>query len=345
MFKIHFNTGESFLCSTFNGWQTLTSNEATQNLRREPEWRAKRREKRPSRAVSNPKRPAQSKAAMISNALRTHNYLEKNIPKFRDVGEIRSTLYVRTNRLNHILEVAPVLQTEEIKLELDPYTLGLFLGDGGAASTMLTMEKKDWLKIKTAIPYKVAYQKTQGKNDNLYLIRLEGLRQDLQKVLSQHYQVSPSGKKTKIFDKFIPNSVFSAPFNQRLSLLKGLMDTDGTVDKEKGSCEVGFSNYELANDTLRLLSSLGIKSSIREKKVLRGERHFRMVFMSEESVFNLPRKKELQRVTLKKEYSKRRYIKNIEPHQPVEMRYIEIENPDEGILMGNTLIATKFYQS
>ena len=70
-----------------------------------------------------------------------------------------------------------------------------------------------------------------------------------------------------------------------------------------------------------------------------------MVFMSEESVFNLPRKRELQRMTQKKEYSKRRYIKDIEPHQPVEMRYIEIENPDEGILMGNTLIATKFYES
>ena len=50
-------------------------------------------------------------------------------------------------------------------------------------------------------------------------------------------------------------------------------------------------------------------------------------------------------MTLKKEYSKRRYIKNIKPHQPVRMRYIEVKNPDEGILLGNTLIATKFYKS
>ena len=344
-FEIQFNTGETFICGPFHGWKTLTSNEVEKNLKRGPEWRAKRREKRPSRAVPTPKRPNQSKAAMISNSLRTHNYLEKNIPKFRELGEIQSTLYARANRLNHILEITPALQSEDTELEIDPYSLGMFLGDGGAASTMLTMEIKDWHKIKNKIPYKVVYQKTQGKTANIYLTRLKGLRRDLQKVLTQHVQVSPSGRQTKIFDKFIPNSVFNAPFNQRLNLLKGLMDTDGTVAKEKGSCEVGFSNYELAIGTLRLLSSLGIKSSIKEKKVQKGERHFRMVFMSEKSVFNLPRKKDLQRMTLKKEYSKRRYIKNIKPHQPVRMRYIEVKNPDEGILLGNTLIATKFYKS
>ena len=340
-YKISFNTGETFLCGPCQSWKTLTSLETHQNLRRDPLWQEKRRTKRPSRAIENPKRPAQSTAAKLSNSLRQHNYLEKNIPRFRTVEEILATLLVRETRANHSLEVTSAIESQNIKLTIDPYTLGLFLGDGAAISTMIIMEIRDWAKIEHLIPYKIIFQKKEGKTQNLYNRRFEGLRQDLQKVLTQEYYISPKGRKTKKFKKIIPNCIFTTSVEDRFNLLKGLMDTDGTADKSKGTCEVSFSNYELCQGTVRLLSSLGIKTVLREKKIKHGARHYRMQFSSNMSVFNLERKKELQNLNPKQEYVGRRYVKEVIVTEPCEMKVINLSNEQDGMLLGDTLIPSK----
>jgi hypothetical protein len=340
-YKVKLNTNETFTCLSSQCWKTLTSKQVTENLQRNPEWREKRKRKRPSRALENPKRPAQSIAVKLNNSLRVFNYLEKNTPSFKPTDEILSTLYVRKSRKNHIMEVCASLETPDFKIPIDAYTFGAFLGDGAAVSTKIIMEIRDWKKIEHLIPYKVAHEKIEGKTDNLYNRRYDGLRQDLQKVLPEYYKQSPGGKKYKVFKKIIPNCIFTTSKKIRLEFLKGLMDTDGTVDKNRGRCEIGFSNYELALGTLRLLASLGIKSTLRGKKVKKGEKHYRMQFNSYESVFNLERKKQLQDLHPKKEYVCRRYVDEILITEPIKMKLIEVDNGDADILVGDTLIATK----
>lgn len=58
-----------------------------------------------------------------------------------------------------------------------------------------------------------------------------------------------------------------ATVEERLELLQGLMDTDGTVDKRNGNCSFSQANYDFCLQVQKLLSSLGIKSTVTEKKM------------------------------------------------------------------------------
>jgi len=45
-------------------------------------------------------------------------------------------------------------------------------------------------------------------------------------------------------NKHIPERYMYATVEERLELLQGLMDTDGTVDKRNGNCSFSQANYE-----------------------------------------------------------------------------------------------------
>src|SRR5699024_7484700 len=62
-------------------------------------------------------------------------------------------------------------------------------------------------------------------------------------------------------DKHIPISYATASVQQRFELLRGLMDSDGTIDAH-GNCELSLSHQRLAEDALDLIRSLGIKASM-----------------------------------------------------------------------------------
>ena len=70
-----------------------------------------------------------------------------------------------------------------------------------------------------------------------------------------------------IGNKHIPKKYLRASYEQRLELLQGLMDTDGTVDK-RGRCEITLKSKRLINDVSELLHTLGIKHTIKHKKAV-----------------------------------------------------------------------------
>ena len=339
--SVQFNTGEKFSCHPEVEWLTNTSKEVSDNLRRDPAWRKKRRLNRPSRAVENPKRPNQSLAAKASNASREHSYLPKIDPSFRTTLFISNTLFVRGDRKNHVVEVAPSINTSNEPLCMDPYTLGMYLGDGAAISTMIIMEADDWANIEHLIPYSLAKEYVSGKKNNLLTRRYTKLRADLNKVLDSTYYITPSGRKYRKFVKRIPNEIYMASYDDRLNCLKGLMDTDGTVDKDRGRCEIGFSDFNLASDTHKLLSTLGIKCSIRKKKIKGAKTHYRMQFNPGFFVFNLDRKRNYQVLKTKAEYVNRRYIEKINFVGECTIRNLMVTNTEVGFLIGNALIPTR----
>lgn len=63
--------------------------------------------------------------------------------------------------------------------------------------------------------------------------------------------------KCKAEHKFIPEEYKQSSIEQRFELLRGLMDTDGSIDKS-GSVEFSTSSEKLKEDVMFLLRSLGI---------------------------------------------------------------------------------------
>ena len=190
------------------------------------------------------------------------------------------------------------IECADADLPVDPYILGAWLGDGSSAGPYLSVGEQD---IEFWSGYKVT--RYGGKCPRISIPELSG------KVL---YNL---GVKN---NKHIPEIYFTASKQQRLSLLQGLMDTDGTVNKNGTSLNIVQKNKVLAYGIVRLCYSLGLKASIVEKskssqKGTEGT-YYDIQFCAgrhEHEVFRLPRK--LNRMKNDRSRSKSNHIVSITP--------------------------------
>lgn len=215
-----------------------------------------------------------------------------------------------------------------VKPDIDPYTYGLWLGDGYSGQYRMCGHYEDVQTYIDNIPYKTIKQKRKENTDVLRIIFPEKAKRYITKT-------------KKICDDFLLWSK-----EDRLELLKGLMDTDGTVDKRKGSCEYCTINKDFAFQVLQLIRSLGFKGRLLTGKAsINGvfkSLKYRVCFTASKTdvLFKLERKQ--KRLTNKKtkdrEDKYKLFIKSITPAEQELHRCIQVEG---GMyLIGETLIPT-----
>lgn len=147
----------------------------------------------------------------------------------------------------HIIEKA-IVQTGKKELLIDPYTLGLWLGDGKSASATFTLNKKDSKNIIKLLHSKwsdVRVHKESITTQNCYIPELHQLL-----------------KKEKLLNnKHIPESYITGNIQQRLQLLAGIIDSDGYVHKN-GRYAISNTNKSIIDSMELLLESLNIRTTI-----------------------------------------------------------------------------------
>lgn len=151
---------------------------------------------------------------------------------------------------------------KEKELILNPYFLGLLLGDGSFTNKTITFSnsEKDILEIFNHT-VKFYENKVVHLRNNDYAIRTtDG------KTTTIKNKIEELGLMNKYSTtKFIPEQYLEGSIGQRLDLLKGLIDTDGYCN---GSVyEYSTSSEELAKNVKTLAQSLGLTAriSIKEK--------------------------------------------------------------------------------
>lgn len=205
--------------------------------------------------------------------------------------EIRAEQVCTERRLPRLPDYEPV-QYAAVELPLDPYILGVWLGDGHCGHAVVTMADDDAVIVRAEIQRRGVRTSTQTAR---YRFGLLGIR--------------PALKAIGVLQrKHIPEQYMTASVQQRRDLLKGLMDTDGNVSV-KGQCFFSQSNEAFARQVLQLVRSLGVKASICQVPAyLNGERHkdsWRVCFYASD-IACLPRKEER---TLRGKRSFGRYIR------------------------------------
>lgn len=154
-------------------------------------------------------------------------------------------------RLRWRIPCSPVLKIEETPVDLDPYTLGVILGDGHinkGGSVVFTTADTEMLN------YVVCKKIT--KKAGKYNYSLHGLSEATRK-----YNLNG-----KIFNtKFIPDEYKYNSERVRLEVLKGLMDTDGWIEKNKCTY-YATGSMQLAEDICFLVRSLGGTAKIKTRK-------------------------------------------------------------------------------
>jgi predicted phage terminase large subunit-like protein len=232
------------------------------------------------------------------------------------------------------IEITRPLQLPEQKLPIDPYTLGIWLGDGEEKGARVIKHTDDvkhiYKKILPHYPDSII-ENISGK-ENCKMIRIQGMLKHLNETNLTN-------------NKHIPENYLLASEPQRWALVQGLMDTDGYADK-RGLCEFSQVSKTIAEDFLSLIRSLGIRATIGEYDAkLYGRivgKKYRVCFTPKKDmpVFTLPRKLErIENKTMQDGIEKDRfYIKSIEPNGKALVNCIQVEG---GIyLVGRELIPT-----
>ena len=153
------------------------------------------------------------------------------------------------------------LEYPKIDLPIDPYSLGVILGDGRirkkCGSVELTGHIDDFPTYLKEIPYTFGKFQIDTRNSN---VRTQSIRH-LGSILKS-LQLNVHGDY-----KFIPPIYFRGSIEQRLSLLSGLMDTDGCVSTT-GRTLFSSNSRMLLSGVATLVRSLGgsVKLGIQDNK-------------------------------------------------------------------------------
>jgi hypothetical protein len=322
-YRVTFDDGVQIDACAEHLWLTFTARELNQLTCLTPEWRAARRAKRPSR-TTGAKSSAFTASLQARNADRAWEHQQAPSGKVRTTQEIFETLRTARRRVNHAIPVCQPLVMPEIELPIDPYCLGAWLGDGTSNNGNITsIDAEVWQHFEGA-GYQVSHSQKDAKHHCIL-----GLKVQLRAlgVLS---------------NKHIPAIYLRASKEQRLALLQGLMDTDGTVT-DSGSVEFTNTNHSLAVGSLELINSLGWKARIVEGRAkLNGKDcgpKFDIKWTPSDYVFRLTRKRKKQKLATRRT-TRFRYVVQCEPIAPKPMRCITVDSPSRLYLAGRAMVPT-----
>jgi len=172
----------------------------------------------------------------------------------------------------HKLRRKEVCFTEVPELPIPPYILGLWLGDGTSIYPQITsMDSeivKEWTRYGSDVGMRVNIRKANCGQAKLYSLRY---RQGVKHPFLQ------SLKSLEVFNnKNIPQIYRTSSTQDRLQLLAGLLDTDGSLSC--GGYEITQKNKKLTEGIAFVARSLGFRVSIKVK-TLNGVDYYR-VFIS-----------------------------------------------------------------
>lgn len=321
-YRLTFDDGSTIEADGEHLWKTFSARELAALSSLTDAHRAARRLSRASRA-SGKKSAVFTASLTARNKSRAYSLLSPPCGTVRTTHDIANTLRTERGRTNHAVPVTIALDCDEQKLSLDPYLFGVWLGDGTGREGAITSADQEIVDAFTAHGWAV----TDCKDAYAYYIR--GLTGELRKL-------------GVLNNKHVPQDYLRGSTNQRLSLLQGLMDTDGCADRDGG---VSFSNSEprLCDDVEELVHSLGWKSTRRVKyPMCNGVAclpSWTVTFSPTEYVFRLSRKRNRQKMATRRT-TKFRYIVACDAIEPRYMRCITVDSPSHLYLAGRAMVPT-----
>lgn len=240
------------------------------------------------------------------------------------------------------LPIAEPVDYPERTLPIAPYVLGAWLGDGNSSGPNLTFHQDDRAIYDRCqqLVSEPGREVPDKRKPHVLRGRIGG------PVFSK--ALRNLGVTGKSGCKFIPESYLRGSVDQRLELLKGLLDTDGTVYTRKSSCsvvELSFCVERLATDALELIRSLGFKARMNVEPssvngCVVGVRH-RIFFTAHTHVFHLPRKLAKQTLgTPQGSKAATRTVVRITAIPTVPTRCIKVAATDGTFLMGRSYTVT-----
>lgn len=186
----------------------------------------------------------------------------------RALSEIRGSLFKAGGKKNHTIPLVEPVQHPAKELPIEPYLLGVLLGDGCVARRGVRFCSDDEeivsrvRGIVTALGGRVArYTEGSGSQYGIAFSDSGTMANPISAAITK------LGLRGAVSDtKFVPDEYLTASIEQRLGLLQGLMDTDGTVCESGARVVFSSTSRALSDAVVALTRSLGGVAYLTPKK-------------------------------------------------------------------------------
>ena len=195
--------------------------------------------------------------------------LNISIPEF-----IKLPYYLQREYNQYIVPIKQFYR-EQKELKLNPYWLGVWLGDGSSKKPEITTMDKEIIET----CYEIAdyyhlnvhvYTKPNNKASSYSMVKIKGKINGFSKVLRE---LDVWG------NKHIPDEYLFSSYENRMKLLCGLLDTDGGKEKQY-VLSISQERKLLSEQIVFLARSLGFKTTMRPK-VVKGKTYYRINILGE----------------------------------------------------------------
>lgn len=272
----------------------------------------------------------------------------------RELLDLGITVHRPDNQVEYRYQI-PLCESVQYSgknLPIHPYLLGVLLGDGGitqniAMLTSVDVELVD--RVKRHLPDGMRLVKAPGKYAWRFATQHGRGGKGVKSLLRSSLEaLGLYGKGSA--DKFIPEIYLRGSVEQRIELLRGLIDTDGWISSRgNNGSRVGFlsTSHQLLDNVVELVQSLGGVAGYSWKKgammsypnghkkwfdgcfELRISTPMNPAYLSRKAINWKPRQK----------YALARSIVDIQPIEPAEAKCITVDNED-GLYLTNDHIVT-----
>lgn len=210
----------------------------------------------------------------------------------------------------------------EQSVKLPPYFMGIMLGDGCFTQSKhhqayFTSSLQDLETYKRNVPFAI---RTYDDRHHKWLVPNIG-------NILKEYNLIDKNSHTK----FIPDSYKYNSREARVSLLQGLLDTDGYIGYG-GNPKYTTCSLNLCNDVMEVARSLGINCNMQKLYNSYGE-YYKVVFYTDIILFKLQRKANRQKITKTRAY--KTGIINIEYIGKERAKCVTVDSTDSCYLVGD----------
>lgn len=247
------------------------------------------------------------------------------------------------------------------KEDINPYVLGALIANGSLEGgiSFSTFSKEVVNNVKRNI-FKEDIVTNQSNKYVFGIKRKDNRRTKKGYLIASQTKIKLNeyelyGKKSE--NKFIPKKYLYSSIQNRVELLRGLMDNDGTVNNKKTntSSQYTTTSKQLCYDVLELVRSLGGKASYSKKesyykkdnKKIKCKDVYNVYFTLDINPYSIKEKAQYYK---KPTYCRNKYIINIEKVRQEECQCIMVDSPehlyvtDGYTLTHNTELRKKIYE-
>ena len=196
-------------------------------------------------------------------------FREYTVKQLLEIGLQRTDKRGEHSSIWHIPCAKAIEKPEQI-YDIDPYVMGCFLGDGSCLEDDLVISSQDEELVSEIAKLLKAKSYSKWSNSNF------SWQFECEPYINENNQFVKYLKTKKVFEQYknniiqyshkksIPLIYKNGSIEQRLALLQGLFDTDGSISSNGGRYNIKFTSTseQLTLDVKEVLGSLGYVSTL-----------------------------------------------------------------------------------